>query len=669
MFDINLTGQRIGDFELIERIGRGGMAVVYRARQVSMRRILAIKIVDLDVSNENHDEFSHRFEREASIIAGLEHLHIVPIYGYGMIDHRYAYMAMRLVTGGTLADEIDKQPFSVSGATELFLPVARALGHAHMHGVIHRDIKPANVLLDEDKNPILSDFGLATFVQYGTKITQSDMLVGTPSYVSPELVQGKTATTRSDVYSMGVLLYHMLAGRPPFEITGNNVMSMLNAHVNHQPPPLADFNPQVPPELESVVLRALAKDPEARYVTAEQMANELQEVLGISSETSAVPGLRHGVQSDDIVARLLDHSKQQSTPVKPPETGGLTVRHVLYGLAAVLVWLLVTLLILFTRPPLVVEGEIGTSQNMSLAPFDVLRARVRQQLGGGYIAVLLCSGRSEIQRSIHEDLEGLSERDGLDLRVLDGEGDEDRQVTLLQQAIEDGASAFIICALDTVKLTPLLDRIIARNQAVTFMSVTDYEDGAQLDAQNYAIGYQIGLSAALYMNRTLGGTGGVLGVYPQAYAGGVLRIQGARDALAEYAPTVRWLGEVDALTQETASSSIQSYVQQASNPPQVLLSSMDTLAYGLVEGLEASGVGPEQTSIFSVNAEASIIPYIEAGRFVRGSLSLDHSEGARLLYISTIQQMAGAPTPQYVQYGPNILVTQETLRAGTLPPS
>lgn len=663
-----MAGQRIGDFELIERIGRGGMAVVYRARQVSMQRVLALKIVDLDVNNENYAEFSHRFDREASIIAGLEHLHIVPIYGYGMIDNRYAYMAMRLVTGGTLADEMDKQPFSVSGASELFLPVARALGHAHMHGIIHRDIKPANVLLDEEKNPILSDFGLATFSQFVTRITQSNMLVGTPAYVSPELVQGRPATPRSDVYSMGVLLYHMLAGRPPFEITGNNVMSLLNAHVNQPPPPLADFNPQVPLALESVVLRALSKDPEDRYSTADQMANELQEALGISPETSAVPGLRQSVQSKDIASRF-DHSKQQPTPVKSPETGGLSLRQLSYGLMAVLVWLVATLLILFTRPPLIMEDNIGTSETVSLAPFDIFRARVKQQITGGYIAVLLCSGRAQTQRNILEDMQDMSQRDGLDLRVLDGESDEDLQVTLLQQAIDDGAGAFIICALDTDKLTPLLDTIVARRQPLTFMSVTSYQDGAQLDAQNYTIGYQIGLSAALYMNRTLGGSGDVLAVYPQDYPAGVLRMAGARDALAEYAPTVRWLGESDALNRESASSGIQSYLEQADSPPDVILTSMDILAYGLVEGLEASDVQPEQTAIFSVNAEDAIIPYIRDGRFVRGSLSLDHSEGARLLYISTIQQMAGAPTPHYVQYGPNILVTRDTLRAGALPPS
>lgn len=279
MIRIDLSGQQIDNYELVSRIKRGGMAVVYKAIQKPVGRVVALKLLDLNSSEEQREEYAHRFRREAEIITRLEHLNILPIYGYGTIHDEFAYIAMRLAGGGSLADQLSQQPLATARAVEICAQVASALGTAHEQGIIHRDIKPSNVLLDEAGNAYLTDFGLATFTEYATRLTTSNALVGTPAYVSPEMVLSKPATKRSDVYGLGILLHHMIAGAPPFQYSGSNIAELLKQHINQPPPPLRTIVPDVPPALEAVVLRALSKDPDARYCDANEMAHELRTVL------------------------------------------------------------------------------------------------------------------------------------------------------------------------------------------------------------------------------------------------------------------------------------------------------------------------------------------------------------------------------------------------------
>ncbi len=275
MIKPDLTGQQIDNYELVARIKRGGMAVVYKAIQKPSGRAVALKLLDLNASEEQREEYYHRFHREAAIIARLEHLHILPIYGYGIIGDEYAYIAMRLAVGGSVADQLSQQPFETMRAVEICLQVASALGAAHEQGIIHRDIKPGNVLLDEAGNAYLTDFGLATFTDFATRLTTSNALVGTPAYVAPEMILSQPATTRSDVYGLGILLHHMIVGYPPFSQPNMTISELLKQHINDPPPPLRTLAPEVPAALEAVVLRALAKSPEDRYADANEMADAL----------------------------------------------------------------------------------------------------------------------------------------------------------------------------------------------------------------------------------------------------------------------------------------------------------------------------------------------------------------------------------------------------------
>ncbi|MBZ0269991.1 serine/threonine protein kinase, partial [bacterium] len=230
----NLIGMQFGDFLIRERIGRGGMASVYRAHQGSVGREVALKIIPLGRAGLIDETFQRRFAREAKLIASLEHIHILPVYDYGITEDA-AYLAMRLLRGGTLADRLHDGPLDTETAAELFHQLASGLHYAHRKGVIHRDLKPSNILLDDSGNVLLADFGLAKLAGENVDATRSGTVVGTPAYMSPEQATGRPVDQRSDVYSAGLVLYEMLTGRPPFDGPHADVVAVLFRHIHEEP--------------------------------------------------------------------------------------------------------------------------------------------------------------------------------------------------------------------------------------------------------------------------------------------------------------------------------------------------------------------------------------------------------------------------------------------------
>src|SRR5688572_22875672 len=204
----NLAGRQIDDFVVQERIGRGGMSVVYSAFQPSVNRQVALKIITVNAEAGEQDEFRRRFAQEAELVASLEHIHILPVYDYGIVNDEIAYIAMRLLRGGSLSSLIKDGSLPVDRVADLFTQVARGVAYAHRKGVIHRDIKPSNILLDDDNNAYVTDFGLAKLVGDTMDITRSGKIVGTPAYMAPEQLRGDVIDHRADIYSLGVVLYH-----------------------------------------------------------------------------------------------------------------------------------------------------------------------------------------------------------------------------------------------------------------------------------------------------------------------------------------------------------------------------------------------------------------------------------------------------------------------------
>ena len=267
---------QLGDYELIEEIGRGGMGVVYRAQQTSLNRVVAIKMIEENrtASVENRQ----RFLAEAEASARLEHPGIVTVYEVNEIEG-HPYFSMQLVNGKTLSDRLREGPLSQREAARIMAEVCRAIAFAHEHGVLHRDLKPSNILLDRQQRPLVSDFGLAKFTGSADDLTRTGAVIGTPSYMSPEQASGRSSLVgpASDIYSLGSVLYHLLTGRPPF--LAESPMELVLKILEDEPPPPRLLEPRIDRDLEMIVTRSIQKPPDLRYVTATEMAEDLESFL------------------------------------------------------------------------------------------------------------------------------------------------------------------------------------------------------------------------------------------------------------------------------------------------------------------------------------------------------------------------------------------------------
>lgn len=267
----DLTGQQLGSYQIIERLGEGGMAVVYKAYQAQTDRQVALKILPPHYAADPN--FVSRFEQEARILAKLNHAHILPLFDYGQVDG-LTYIVMPLVSSGTLADLMKSSPLPLEQILQIISQVGGALNYAHTKGLVHRDVKPDNILMDEEGNCRLTDFGIAKFAQDSNRMTRTGVAVGTPAYMSPEQIRGEELDRRSDVYSLGVVLYEMATGRPPFE--ANTTAEVMVRHL-HEPLPLPrTLNPKLPEAVEAVIVKSLAKRAEDRYATTQEMVQALQ---------------------------------------------------------------------------------------------------------------------------------------------------------------------------------------------------------------------------------------------------------------------------------------------------------------------------------------------------------------------------------------------------------
>jgi len=265
-----------GDYELLEEIGRGGQGVIYRARQKSLNRTVALKVIGL--GHWASPLHLKRFRNEAEAAAHLEHPRIVPIYEIGERDGS-CYFSMKFVEGGQLGEVVRRGPMSPERASELVVKIASTVQFAHEHGILHRDIKPGNILLDTKGEPLLTDFGLARLVEQESTVTNSSDVLGTPSYMAPEQAAGhaKALTAAADVYSLGAVFYHLLTGQPPFAGATTYETVRLVLETNPRSPRL--LNPSVDRDLSTICLKCLEKDPKKRYETAGALAEDVERWL------------------------------------------------------------------------------------------------------------------------------------------------------------------------------------------------------------------------------------------------------------------------------------------------------------------------------------------------------------------------------------------------------
>lgn len=279
----DLTGKTLGQYELEELIGRGGMASVYKAYQSRMRRHVAIKVLPEVMAVDPN--YLARFEREAQTIARLEHRSILPVYDYGQQDN-ITYIVMRYVNTGTLADRMKRGDLSYEMILRITQQVAAALDYAHQQGIIHRDLKPDNIFIDSQGDAILGDFGIAQ-IREGTQELTGSAIVGTPAYMSPEQGQGEKLDGRSDVYALGVILFELFTGAPPYQ--AETPMGLVVKHITGTMPNPLDFKPDLPARVATVILKSTAKDRSERYQTTIEMANALRDALAGYLDTQIAP--------------------------------------------------------------------------------------------------------------------------------------------------------------------------------------------------------------------------------------------------------------------------------------------------------------------------------------------------------------------------------------------
>src|SRR5437899_3699063 len=265
-----------GDYELLEEIGHGGQGVVYRARQKSLNRIVALKVIGLaHWATEAHVK---RFRLEAEAAASLNHPCIVPIYEVGERDGA-CYFSMGLVEGGQLDAVAKREPIPIRHAAELIAKLARTVSYAHEHGILHRDIKPGNILLDAKGEPHLTDFGLARLVETESTVTRTMEVLGTPSYMAPEHAVGYNAgvSGATEIYGLGAVLYQLLTGHPPF--AGGTTYETVRLVLDTEPRQPRLWNPKIDRDLATICLKCLDKDPQRRYSSALALAEDLKRWL------------------------------------------------------------------------------------------------------------------------------------------------------------------------------------------------------------------------------------------------------------------------------------------------------------------------------------------------------------------------------------------------------
>ena len=283
----NLSGGVIKGYELHERIGAGGFGAVYKAHQSTVGRDVAIKIILPHFAN--HPDFIRRFETEAQLVARLEHLHIVPLYDYWR-DPDGAYLVMRWLKGGNLREALHASPFDIESSALLLDQVASALAAAHRNHVIHRDLKPGNILLDEDGNAYLADFGIAKDLTASkSDATDVDAIIGSPDYLSPEQARSEPVTPQTDIYSLGVVLYEMLTGQHPFP--DMSAVERLYKHLSDPLPLINNLPAETQDDVNSVIQKATAKNPAHRYADVLAMAAAFHEAIRLRPAQNVVETL------------------------------------------------------------------------------------------------------------------------------------------------------------------------------------------------------------------------------------------------------------------------------------------------------------------------------------------------------------------------------------------
>jgi serine/threonine protein kinase len=306
-------GENVGSYRIIEKLGQGGMATVFKAYHPALDRYVAIKV--LHPAFKEDPQFLQRFAREARVVARLEHSNIVPIYDFA--EHNgQPYLVMKYIEGETLKARLQRSPLKKDEALKTIMAVGAALNYAHGKGVLHRDVKPSNIMIAMDGEVYLTDFGLARMAEAGASTLTGDMLMGTPQYISPEQASGeKNLTACTDIYSFGIVLYEIVVGRVPFN--ADTPFSIIHDHIYTPLPLPSEVNPKVPLNIQQVLLKALAKNPEDRYQSGKELVDAFLAVMKEKVESVVLPAEKPDEKSVEEEKAKPEAENEQIIPTPP----------------------------------------------------------------------------------------------------------------------------------------------------------------------------------------------------------------------------------------------------------------------------------------------------------------------------------------------------------------
>ncbi len=657
----NLIGKTIdGDFILEERIGQGGMAVVFRARQLSMNRDVALKMIDIQAEFAGMNQFPQRFANEAAFIAALEHPHILPVYAYGIYEN-YAYLAMRLLRGGTVKDLLSEgQPMALELAVNLFDQVARGLAYAHSKGIIHRDLKPANVLLDDHQYAYLSDFGLAKLANSDQNLTQSENILGTLAYMSPEHLRGERIDHRADIYSMGVVLYNMLTGRAPFRSEdGEDSIALIYKHLEQRPPAPTQFNPLIPDDLEDVILKSLEKDPEDRYASIGDMAQAVRNSIGFRTSNQSTGGYAP-------VAAALQQAAASTGGKSRRQAQRQRRRHLAVGVVTgiVLIILAIAAFAILRQPVpipdfVLLPNQTGKAEDMT--PTDEQIQLAQRKLGdAGFVAVIACNLSSEYHATLNREIVEFGRGYGLRFNIYDANSDGYQQRLELEKSLVDGTQGIVLCPLDINLLDETLKEIQDRRKPLisTESGVSNY-GGVVTGILNFDMGLVAGRFAGDYIREEMDGNARVIILDFPDVETIVERADGLTAGIREKAPTAEIIGRYRGATREFAYESVSKLLAEGVTFD-VIASINDAGSYGAIDALQEAGIGPEAVFITSIDAEQLAQEYIKESYYIRGSLQVARRETAQVLVDMMVRMLAGDNVPGRIIIPPGTMFTAQT---------
>lgn len=365
-----VVGESVGSYKITAYIAQGGMATIFRAYQPALDRSVALKAIHPALKGDR--VFVDRLKREAAIIAKLTHPHIVAVYDFAE-DDGIPYVVLQCIPGKTLKDVLSEGKLSAAQILNIIRPIAEALAYAHEHGILHRDVKPSNILIDQESQVYLTDFGLARIARNSESTASQDMLIGSPQYLSPEQAKSEDVGVATDIYSLGVVLYEMFTGRVPFQ--GDTPYATILAQISQPPPPPRSLDPNIRPTIEQVLLKALAKDPQQRYASVREMLKALENAAqGPREEEPFAPrGLA------DYQAAPADKTPAATPPAAPTPASQKSARPAWLPLAigggaliALLVCLALAAIVLNQTNS--VFAQRGTPTNSARAPTQELPA-------------------------------------------------------------------------------------------------------------------------------------------------------------------------------------------------------------------------------------------------------------------------------------------------------